>query len=80
MPIRKYVAGTTFGPKAIGTMVSAFNEICIILNVHGSTDPLRELIAKKVVSVASQGEQNASEIARIVVADHYEQVAIAKIA
>jgi hypothetical protein len=79
MPIRKYVAGTTFGPKSIGTMVSAFHEICTILNVHGSTDPLRELIAKKVVSVASQGQQDANEIARRVVADHYEQVAVTKV-
>ncbi len=73
MPIRKYIAGATFDPEAIRTMDEALNEACTILNVHGPDDPMRDLIAKKVVSVASQGEQDSGEIARRVVADHYEQ-------
>jgi hypothetical protein len=77
MPIRKYIAGSAFGPEAIRIMVAAFDEACMILNVHGPDDPMSDIIAKKIVSVASQGEPDASEIARRVIADHNEQAAAA---
>jgi hypothetical protein len=69
MPIRKYLAGATFDPETIEKVVAAYHETCTILNVHGPEDPLSEVVAKKVFSLASHGERDASKIARLVVAD-----------
>jgi hypothetical protein len=68
MPIRKYAAGASFGPDAIASMDTAFQKACTALNIRGS-DPLVETIAKKVVSLASQGVTDPDEIWRCVVAD-----------
>jgi hypothetical protein len=68
MPIRKYTAGASFGPDAIARMDTAFQKACTILNIRGS-DPLVETVAKKVVSLASQGVTDADEIWRKVIAD-----------
>jgi hypothetical protein len=68
MPIRKYIAGAAFDPEAVARMSSAFEKACMILNVHGS-DPLVETLAKKVISLASQGITDPDEIWRRVIAD-----------
>ena len=69
MPIRKYIPGATFGPEAIKDMTIAFNEIRTILNLDNPDDPLIEVIAKKVISLASQGISDPKEIERRVIAD-----------
>jgi hypothetical protein len=68
MPIRKYIAGAEFEPDTIAVMNAAFQKACMILNVGGS-DPLVETVAKKIVSLTSQGMTDPNEIWRRVVAD-----------
>jgi hypothetical protein len=68
MPIRKYIAGATFDPDRIAQMSAAFEKACTILNVGGS-DPLVETVAKKIVSLASQGVTDPNEMWRRVVDD-----------
>jgi len=68
MPIRKYIAGATFDPDSIARMSAAFQKACAILNVSGS-DPLVETVAKKIVSLASQGVTDPDEMWQRVVAD-----------
>jgi hypothetical protein len=55
MPIRKYMSGATFGPETISNMTTAFERIRKILKLEDSGDPLVEVVAKKVISLASQG-------------------------
>ena len=50
-------------------MAAAFDDLRTILNIKNSDDPLGEVAAKKVVSLASQGITDRDEIARLVVAD-----------
>lgn len=69
MPIRKYIPGATFGPETIKDMTIAFNEIRTILNLDNPDDPLIEVVAKKVISLASQGISDPKEIERLVIAD-----------
>lgn len=69
MPIRKYIPGATFGPETIKDMTDAFERIRVILNLDNPNDPLIEIIAKKVVSLASQGCLDPIEIERRVIAD-----------
>jgi hypothetical protein len=69
MPIRKYIPGTTFGPETIKDMTTAFERIRTILNLENLDDPLVEVVAKKVISLASQGTLDPKEIERLVIAD-----------
>jgi hypothetical protein len=69
MPIRKYIPGATFGPETIKDMTTAFERIRVILNLENPNDPLIEILAKKVVSLASQGCLDPKEIERRVIAD-----------
>jgi hypothetical protein len=69
MPIRKYISGAIFGPETIKDMTTAFERILSILNLENPDDPLVEVVAKKVISLASQGTFDPKEIERLVIAD-----------
>ena len=69
MPIRKFISGATFDPETIKAMVVAFEGVRVILNLNNANDPLIEIVAKKVISLASQGISNPDEIKRLVIAD-----------
>jgi hypothetical protein len=69
MTIRKYVSGATFGPESIKDMTTAFERIRTILKLENPDDPLVEVVAKKVISLASQGTFDRKEIERLVMAD-----------
>ncbi len=69
MPIRKYIPGATFDPEAINDMITAFERIRVVLNLENDYDPLVEVVAKKVISLASQGCLEPKEIQRRVIAD-----------
>jgi hypothetical protein len=76
MPIRKYIGGSTFGPETIAQMITAFEGIRVILNLNDPNDPMVETVAKKVISLASQGITDPKEITRRVIADSKnEQIA-----
>ncbi len=69
MPIRKFIPGSSFDQEKIKVMVAAFEEVRAILNLHEPHDPLIEVVAKKIVSLASQGIIDPAEIQRRVIAD-----------
>ena len=69
MPIRKFIPGATFGPETIKDMIIAFERLRTILNSDNPDDPLIEVVAKKVISLASQGIFDPKEIERLVIAD-----------
>ena len=69
MPIRKYIPGATFGPETIKDMTTAFDRIRVVLNLENANDPLVEVVAKKVIGLASQGCLDPKEIERRVIAD-----------
>ena len=69
MPIKKYMSGATFGPESIKDMTTAFERIRTILRLEDPDDPLVEVVAKKVISLTSQGTFDPKEIERLVIAD-----------
>jgi hypothetical protein len=69
MPIKKYMSGAVFDPETIKVMIVAFNGVQVILNLGNPDDPLIEIVAEKVISLASQGCLDPAEITRRVVAD-----------
>jgi hypothetical protein len=69
MPIKKYIPGSYFDPGTIARMSTAFESARAILNISDPDDPLVETVAKKIISLASQGITDPDEITRRVVAD-----------
>jgi hypothetical protein len=69
MPIRKYTPVSSFDPATIERMVTAFESVRAVLNLDDPNDPLVEALAKKIISLASQGVTDPEEIKRRVVAD-----------
>lgn len=69
MAIRKYIGGSVFGPETIAHMMTAFEGARTVLNLEDPNDPMIETVAKKVVSLASQGITDPDEITRRVIAD-----------
>lgn len=69
MPIRKYIPGATFEPETIKNMATAFEKLQMILKIKIPDDPLMAIVAKKIVSLASQGISDPAEIERLVIAD-----------
>ena len=50
-------------------MTTAFERIRRVLKLKDPDDPLIAVVAKKVISLASQGTRDPKEIERLVVAD-----------
>jgi hypothetical protein len=73
MPIRKYIGGSTFGPETIAQMMAAFEGARAILKLNDPNDPMVETVAKKVISLASQGITDPNEIIRRVIADSQDE-------
>ena len=69
MPIRKFLFGAIFTPEHLANMTIAFERLKVILNLDIPGDPLIEVLAKKIISVASEGISDPAEIERIVLAD-----------
>ena len=69
MPIKKYIPDTTFGPETVKDMTTAFERIRRVLKLKDPDDPLIEVVAKIVISLASQGTRDPKEIERLVIAD-----------
>lgn len=69
MPIRKFASGATFSPEQLASMTAAFERLKVILNLELPDDPQIEVLAKKIISVASEGISDPAEIERIVLAD-----------
>jgi len=69
MPIRKFIAGSSFDPETIAHIVTAFEALRAILNLNDPNDPMVETVAKKIISLASQGITDPDEIQRRVIAD-----------
>jgi hypothetical protein len=69
MPIRKFIPGSSFDPETIARIVAAFEGARTVLNLHDPNDPMVETVAKKIISLASQGFTDPDEIQRRVIAD-----------
>jgi hypothetical protein len=69
MPIRKFIAGSSFDPETIAHIVAAFERVRTVLNLNDADDPMVETVAKKIISLASQGITDPEEIQRRVIAD-----------
>jgi hypothetical protein len=50
---------SVFEPEAAQAMSHVFDDICASLHIPNSADKPRELIAKRIIEIARQGEREA---------------------
>jgi hypothetical protein len=50
---------SVFEPEAAQAMSHVFDDICAYLHIPNGADKTRELIAKRIIEVARQGEREA---------------------
>ena len=59
MAIHRMLASDAFDPNAVKAMTTAYEHACAALGLVDRTDPLTEIIAKKIVERAKRGELDA---------------------
>lgn len=67
MPIYPLLENSGFGPEQTKTMGEAFEDALVRLGLTDRTDPLTELVAKKVIEIGQQGERDPKRITDLTV-------------
>ena len=62
VPINKLAAEAAFGPDEIAFLASAYEAALQQLRLTDRTDPVTELVAKKIIEIARTGEIDPSRI------------------
>ncbi len=58
MPIYRLLQNHAFGPDEIGILTTAFEEALQTLRLVDRTDPATEMVARKIIELAQQGERD----------------------
>jgi len=66
MPLTPFLKEATFDPQAINAMSTAFEAVCEALQLVTRSDPLTEIVARKVIEVAGAGERDPERIRDLV--------------
>jgi hypothetical protein len=66
MPLTPFLKENTFDPEAIKAMSAAFEAVCEALRLAPRSDPITEIVAGKVIEVASTGERDPERIRDLV--------------
>ena len=69
MPLYRLLQNQAFEPEQIDAMAQAFEAICLKLNLAKRDDPLRDVVANKVIEWAKRGEKNPKRLYQLVLAD-----------
>ena len=62
MAIYRLIANGTFGPEEIEAMTAAYEAALLDLGLVDRDDPITEIVAAAIVSIASRGERDPTMI------------------
>jgi hypothetical protein len=62
MPLTRYINGIAFEPEALRHISAAFESACDALGLVDRNDPLVEIVAKQVISIAMTGERDIDRL------------------
>jgi hypothetical protein len=62
MPLAPYLQEGVFDPPAIEAMTTAYLAVCDSLRLAGRSDPLTQIVARKVIEIAGTGERDPARI------------------
>jgi hypothetical protein len=66
MPLTPFLKGASFDPQAIEAMSAAFEAVCQSLQLLDRSDPLTEVVARKIIEVGGTGERDPERIRELV--------------
>jgi hypothetical protein len=69
MPLYRLLQNSAFEPEHIEAMGQAFEAVCLKLYLAERDDPLRHVIAQKVIHWAKRGERNPERLYQLVLSD-----------
>jgi hypothetical protein len=69
MSIYQMLDDGAFDPVAVQVLTSAFEEACAVLRLVDRTDPLTEIVAKKIIEHARRGERDPVRLRDIVLSE-----------
>jgi hypothetical protein len=67
MPTRQMFGNLTFEPADIEAMSRALEAACVALRLSKREEPLRQIVARKVIECAATGERDPGVLCRMVV-------------
>lgn len=62
MPIHRLLEHHAFGPDEIKVLTTAFESALRTLRLVDRTDPATEIVAKKIIELAQQGERDPERL------------------
>jgi hypothetical protein len=62
MPLTRFLQNTAFGPEEIALLVAAYKAALHELGQAGQSDPVTEIVAKKIIELAKQGERDLNQL------------------
>ena len=62
MPLYRLLENSAFTPEMIAVMSVAFEDVCKSLGLAERTDPLRDLVARKVIECAQTGVRDPVQL------------------
>ena len=62
MPINRMLDSAAFDPAAVAALTNAYEEACAALRLIDRTDPLAEVVAKKIIKHAQLGERDPNRL------------------
>ena len=66
MPIRQYLGtDSSFGPGDLKEIGQAFAAALNKLGLHGRSDPMVEMVARRIIRAAMAGERNPEKLTEI---------------
>jgi hypothetical protein len=66
MPIKRTLDSAAFDPAAVNALTNAYEEACAALRLIDRTDPLAEVVAKKIIEHARRGERDPNRLREVV--------------
>lgn len=62
MPLIRLLQNSAFEPELIKVMSAAFDQACGQLGLAKTEDPLREIVARKIIECAQTGERELTRL------------------
>ena len=66
MPIYGMLDGGAFDPNAVSAMTTAYEQTCAALNLIDRSDPVCELIAKRIIEYGRRGQLDPARLCSVV--------------
>jgi hypothetical protein len=65
MAIYRLLQNSAFAPEDIASLVAAYEDCLRILRLNDRSDPITELVAKKIIEIAQTGIRDSGQLGRL---------------